>query len=444
MKTRVRRSPDFGSLTRVFRNPLLRNGHLLTLSSALVALMGLCFWTIAAWRYDAAAVGSNSAAISLMMLLVSISQLNLSSAVVRFVPAAGRHTKMLVAIVFVVGGCVALVVGVCAVIVVDVVSPGTNMFGGSKAHAIFVVATVASTIFIIQEGVLTGLRRTGLVPLTNFAFAAAKMLLITLFAASMPSDGILAAWALSAVGIVTAIGVFLFAKAIPGCRAAASAVGSLPPLRRLVRFAALDYVGAISATASLTLMPIMVLTVLGAEQNAYFSMAWLVACSIFQINLNMGMSLVVESSVDQSDLARQARHVLAHTGKLLAVVVAGFVIFAPYLLGIFGGSYHEADNALRLFALAALPHLVVMTAVSSARAQQRMDLVLWCQVPQCLVAVPLTWFLLPVMGMAGASLAWLITISLIAGGLLVQRHLWLSVVVPVTKPPNPTEQKVPL
>jgi O-antigen/teichoic acid export membrane protein len=422
------RALDSGGLTDVVRNPLLRNGHLLTLSSALVAILGLCFWTIAAWKYDADAVGRNSAAVSLMMLLVSMSQLNLSSTVVRFVPAAGRHTKILVGAVLVVGGCVALVVGLCAVTLVGIVSPSTRLFGGSTAQAMFVVATVASTIFIIQEGVLTGLRRTALVPLTNCVFAIAKMLLVTLFAVTIPSDGILTAWALAAVGIVIGLIVFLFTRAIPGRESAESAAFTcLPPLSRLIRFVALDYVGAICSVASLTVMPMMVLAELGAEQNAYFSMAWLVACSIFAINLNMGASLVVETSVDQSQLTRQVRHVLTHTGKLLTVVVVAVVVLAPYLLGVFGESYDQADTALRFFALAALPHLVVMTGISSARAQQRMALVLWCQIPQCVLALPLTWFLLPVMGMAGASVAWLITVSLIAGALLAHRNLWLTV-----------------
>jgi O-antigen/teichoic acid export membrane protein len=429
---------------RVLQNPLLRNGHLLTLSSALVALMGLCFWTLAAWKYDAAAVGSNSAAVSLLTLLVSISQLNLCSTVVRFVPAAGRRTTTLVACVFVAAGCVAAVVGICAVLLVGVVSPGAELFGGSAAKAMFVVATVACTIFIIQEGVLTGLRRAALVPVTNCGFAIAKMVLVTLFAAAIPYDGILAAWALSAVGIVVATTVYLFVKAIPGHLSDPTrATGGLPPRRRLVRFVALDYLGAVCSVASLTLMPIMVMTELGAEQNAYFSMAWLVACSIFAINVNMGASLVVESSVDQSHLARQARHVLSHTGKLLLIVVMVVLVAAPYLVGIFGESYHQADATLRLFALAALPHLVVMMGISSARAQQRMGLVLWCQVPQCVVGVPLTWLLLPVVGMAGAALAWAITVSVIAGALLIRRNLWLPVEPPLVLP-NPGEQKVNL
>ena len=51
-----------------WRNPLLRNGYLLALSSGLTAVIGFGYWTVAARKYDAASVGSNSAAISMMVL----------------------------------------------------------------------------------------------------------------------------------------------------------------------------------------------------------------------------------------------------------------------------------------------------------------------------------------------------------------------------------------
>lgn len=431
VRPRLPRRRESRSVASALGNPLLRNGHLLTLSSALVAVTGLCFWTTAAWKYDASVVGSNSAAISMLTLLVSISQLNLSSAVVRFVPAAGRHTKALIATVLIAAGCVALVVGVCAVSLVHFVSPGTTFFDATTAQAIFVVAVVASTIFIIQEGVLAGLRRTALVPLTNFVFALGKLGLVVAFSNTLPAHGILAAWALSATGIVLVINVFLFLRAIPHQQriTTADAVG-FPPLRQLIRYVTLDYVGAICSVAAVTAMPMLVLAALGATQNAYFSMAWLIGTSIFQISLNMGISLVVESSSNQSDLARQARHVLVHTGKLLVAVVLMILVAAPYLLGVFGAAYREAADTLRIFALSALPHLVVMTGISSARAQRRMKVVLWAQIPQAAATIPLTWLLLPVIGMEGASVAWLLTISLIACGLMVRKDSWLTIATP--------------
>jgi O-antigen/teichoic acid export membrane protein len=67
-----------------------------------------------------------------------------------------------------------------------------------------------------------------------------------------------------------------------------------------------------------------------------------------------------------------------------------------------------------------------VTAISSARAQRRMGLVVWIQVAQCLLALALMWLLLPTTGMVGAGLAWLVTQLVIACGLLIRRDLWLK------------------
>lgn len=409
------------------RNPLLRNGYLLTLSSGLTAVFGFGYFAVAAWKYDPVTVGSSSAAIALMTMVATIGQLNLSSAVVRFVPAAKSRTKQLVAAVYLLSGCVALVVAICAVTLVRLISPDTRFFAESWPRVMFVFGTVALTIFLIQEGVLTALRRTALVPVQNFVFVAAKLGLVVVFAAAMPQYGIFASWTLSQGFIVLAVGVFIFVRAIPQHhRSTADTADTLPPVRQVVRFVAFDYIGAIFAVASIGLMPILVVAVLGAEENAYFSMAWVIAFAVHQINYNMGTSLVVESAEDQSRLAHQCRHILAHTSKLLLLIVPALLLTAPYLLDLFGHSYQEADNTLRLLALSALPHLIVVTAVSSARAQRRMGLVVWIQVIQCLLVLALMWWLLPVMGMTGAGLAWLVTQLAIACGLLLRRDLWLN------------------
>lgn len=418
-------TPRVRALLDDARNPLLRNGHLLTLSSGLTGLLGLVYWTVTAWKYDEATVGSNSAAISMMVLVAAIAQLNLSSAVVRFVPSAGHRTKQLVAGVYVVSGCIAVVVGTCSLKVVGLVSPQTDFLDGLAAQAMFVFATVTYTVFVIQDGVLTALHRTAMVPLTNLVFVLAKLALVVLLATAMPWHGIFASWALALGGLVLAVGVFVFGWAIPRHeRNLPEGADVLPPGRHLAHFIAFDYVGEICAIAAMTLMPILVISVLGAEQNAYYSIAWFIAYSLHQVSFNMGMSLVVESSVNQSALAQHVRHVLSHTIWLLGIAVATIWLVAPVLLGVFGQGYRDADDTLRLLALAALPNLVVVTAISSARAQRRMWLVLMAQVTQCALALPLAWLLLHRMGMVGAAVAWLAIQSIVAIVLLIRRDLW--------------------
>ena len=125
------------AFVRDLQNPLLRNGMLLAVSSVLSALIGFGYWAVAARNYDTAAVGSNSAAISMMMLVAAIAQLNLSSAMARFVPTAGRRTMRLVAGAYVTCGCVALVIAVGAVLAVREITPGTTFLDSTGAQVLF-------------------------------------------------------------------------------------------------------------------------------------------------------------------------------------------------------------------------------------------------------------------------------------------------------------------
>ena len=413
----------------VLRNPLLRNGYLLTLGSGSGAVVGLLYWTVAAWKYDPATVGRNTAAISLITLMSAVSQLNLTSAMVRFVPSAGQQTLRLVAGAHLACACMALLVGTGCVVAVPIIAPGANLLEGRLPAAMFVVAIAAYPVFIIQDGVLMGLRRAALVPVKNLAFAVIKLALVVMLAGVMPWHGILASWVLGLGAVEAAVAVYLFGWAIPSHqrREHSAPTEPLPPLSQIARFMAADYGGAVCGVASASLMPIMVINVFGAEQNAYFAIAWLIAYSVHLISINMGISLVAETARDPARLAHAVRRVVAHTAKLLVPAVMLLMLTAPALLGIFGAGYRSATDTLRLLALAALPNLLVSIAIGSARVQRRLRLLLTVQVAQGVLVLPLTWLLLHVVGPSGAGWAWLIVQCVLAGALLIRRDLWLGV-----------------
>jgi O-antigen/teichoic acid export membrane protein len=412
---------------RTLRNPLLRNGHLLTVSTVLTGLVGLVYWGVTAWRYEPASVGRNSAAISMMTLLAAIAQLDLATAMVRFLPSSVRNTGRLVACTYVVSGALAVLVSVCFVAVVPHISPGATYFSDPLIAGSFVVATLAYTLFVLQDSVLTGLRRTAWVPVENAVFGVAKVVLVVLFATAFPNYGIFASWLLPLVATVMIISVFLFGWAIPRHQREIHAPWPLPPVGQIVRFVAAGYIGAVCSIASMTLLPILVLSALGPIPTAGFSIAWVIAYSLHLVNINMGASLVVETAANRTELSRGCRQVLVHTSQLLAPVVVILMLFAPYLLGVLGPSYRSAGDALRLLVAASLPHLVVVTAINSARVQRRMGLVVLVQATQCVLAVGLGWALLQVMGVTGMGLAWLLTQSLVAGVVLLRRDLWLGI-----------------
>jgi O-antigen/teichoic acid export membrane protein len=421
----------------VLRNPLLRNGYLLAFSSGSTAAVGLFYWTVAAWKYDPVAVGCSTAAVSLMRLGSEVSELNLGSAMVRFVPSAGQQARRLVAVAHLVCGCLALLVGIGCVVVVPIISPSSKFLHGHLPAAMFVVAVAAYPVSVIQDGVLVGLRRAALVPVKNLTTSVIKLALVIMLAGVMPAHGIFASWVLALGAVDTAVGVYLFRWATRGHqrRERGAPTESLPPVSQIARFVAVDYAGAVCHIAAANVLPIIVLTDFGAEQAAYFGIAFMIAYSLHLINISMGTSLVAEATRDPARLAHAVRHVVVHTAKLQVPVVTVIMLAAPALLGVFGAGYRSATDTLRLMALATLPHLLVAAAISSARVQRRLGLLASIPAALCVLVLSLSWLLMPVVGPSGIGWAWLITQCVLAGFLMIRRDLWLTVDShPITSP----------
>lgn len=405
---------------------LLRNGHLLTASSAIASGLGAGYWVLATRWYSPATVGRDYAAISAMMFLAGLGQLNLTNTLVRFVPAAGARTTRLVGRTYLVSAAASLALGAAFVLAIPWLSPQLDFLHSPMPGVGFVAATAGYAVFVIQDGALTGLRRADWVVLENALFAVSKIAFVAVLAFIGAGSGILLSWYTALALALLVTNRFLFAHAIPGHVKAAAAQG-IDTGRPTFGYLAADFTGALCWLAAITLPPIFVLDLLGGDQSAYFSLAWVVAYALYQLSANMGSSLIVEAANDPVRLAANCRSVLRHTGLLLAGCVTVLIPLAPHLLSIFGPGYaRHGTGLLRLLLLSALPNLVVAVAVSACRARRRLGVAVWALIALCTIAITLTVVLVPVIGIAGAGAGWLIAQCLVATVLILRRSWWLG------------------
>ncbi|MET7691761.1 hypothetical protein ABZT06_27905 [Streptomyces sp. NPDC005483] len=406
--------------------PVLRTGHLLAVGSLINSGFGFVFWIFATHWYDERTVGLSYSAISASLLLTGIGQLNLNDFLVRFVPAAGRRTRRLVLTCYAASTSFSLVVAVAFLAVVPVVAPRLEVLLTPVTAVCFVVATAGYAVFVLQDGALTAVRRPGWVVGENVIFAVTKMLLLALGAALGLFSGILLSWAGALVVSLLVANFVLMGRAIPRHE---QETKTTPPPPRLLGYAAADWVGSLFRIASYTIPPLIVLNNLGAEQSAYFSVAWNVAYVPYLIARNMGTSLLAESMRGPERLVEHALRVLRHSGLLLAGVTVVLVGFAPQILSLFGAAYSaEGTMVLRLLALSALPNLLLSVAIDVARARRRLRWAVALQVAMCVMVLGLTKLLLPELGLVGAGVAWLVTQCVIAVFLLVSWSRWLVLV----------------
>jgi len=375
---------------------------------------------LAAHRYPSTVVGVNSAAIYAMTFLAGIGQLNLMSAMVRFIPTAGKSTLRLVTSAYLVGVAVTGLFCVVFLLTVGFWSPGLIFLRSTPALAgLFILSTMAWCIFVLEDSVLTGSGEAVWVPVSNLIFGVSKLVLILVFAGPFPRAGILLSWTAAITVAVVPTSFYIFRRAIPRHTRAAKAEEAPAAAVQIVRYVAGDYVASLCWLGATALLPVLVLNNAGAEATAAFSLAWVIAFSLFSVNAGMGSSLIVEAPGNRSQLSTYGQKVLRHTLVLISPVVAILVLAAPWVLRIFGQSYaDQGSSALRLLALSAIPHLINTIYASRARVQRRMNRVIGIYGPALVLVITLSLLLVHVAGITGVAFAWLITQTVITTALL--------------------------
>jgi O-antigen/teichoic acid export membrane protein len=354
-----------------------------------------------------------------MMFIAGVAQLNLMSALLRFVPVLRGARGRFIATCYLVAAVAALLCAGVFLLGLGVWAPALRELGASPGMAAwFVAATLAWCVFNLQDSALTGLGAAVVVPVANGAYGVAKIVLLVALVAVSPHWGLYASWTAGLLVVLPAVNAVTFRIAARR-RADAGAVAPPPTRSQIVRFVAPDYVGALLWLAAMTLMPVIVVGIAGPAENAYFSVAWMVSGPLLAISTSTGAALVVAAAGDPARLGRYARGVLRQTAAMVVPAAAAIAVGAPYVLRLFGRGYADhASGTLALLALSAIPNIVPTLYVRIYRVQQRMRAVVALLAVQCGLVLTLAPILLSAMGIAGVGLAWLVSQTLVALGLL--------------------------
>ena len=400
------------------RAPLYRNAYSLMISNGLTSGLGLVYWTIAAKAYPTEVMGASAAALSMMMFLSGAAQLNLRPALLRLLPESGARAAWLVRRTYV------LAIILSALTAAMVFSGGAvagapwsaiDALGSPAGLLLMVAGTVCWSIFNLQDGVLTGLRRTGWVPVENGTYALVKIGVLLACVVMLPAMGIVVSWIVPTFFIVGVVTVVLVRRWIPAYMTAHPDRRPALERRDLMTFVAADSVGAMFALGASTLLPVLVVGAVGPSTGAYFAITWTIITALTLVPINMAASMTVESIHTGVPLGPQVRRLTGHLYRILVPLVLLVVVLAEWGLTIFGADYAEhATVALRIGALGLLPFAANILFLATARIRARSRAILVVQVSIALVTLAGSAMLLGPLGIAGVTLAWLIAQSLVA------------------------------
>jgi O-antigen/teichoic acid export membrane protein len=284
----------------------------------------------------------------------------------------------------------------------------------------FTIATISWSIFVLQDSAFAGLRQSGWVPLENTFFAIVKIGLLILFVGFTPQFGIFLSWVIPVMLTLIPINWLIFKRLIPQHVVSSQNIQKPLLLRQILDYIGGNYIGSLFFLAYTALLPVLVTLLAGPTANAHFYLPWTIITSLQLVSVNMTMSLTVEAARDQEKTIVYGRRVLIHVFKIIGPTVIVIFLGAPFFMRIFGTEYAaEGATLLRILVLGLIPHLLVSLSISLARVRNQSRSILFTQAVLCILILGLSYLLLPVLGINGVGIAWLVSYVIVATVLLL-------------------------
>lgn len=427
--------------------PLYKTAYSLMAATVLTSVLGIGFWVVAARLYPPEVVGWDGALIASMMALSTIAQLNLLAAIDRFLPRMGTKTARVVVVAYALSGIAALILGIGFVLLVPHFVADLQVLRTSPpVAAAFVLAMVSWGVFVIQDAALTAVRAAPWIPLENAAFGVLKVAALPVAMAVVASHGIFAAWLLPVLIVIPPVNWFLFRRAIPKHVAQHHhGLRSIDEFTRrgLTTFLAQDYLGAVFSQASFMLLPLLVVALLGSRDNAYFSVAVTLVTSFDLLAWNAVTSFTVEGTLARGPTRELTRTVVRHLLLPLAGASVVLIAVAPLVLLPFGSEYSsKAAPLVRVLACASLFRAAQFLYGALCRLERRAWPIALMGTGEFALLVPLTLLLVPIFGLQGAALAWLVSNAVLAIPALRAIAIALRGPAPPARPVPEAERRV--
>lgn len=396
---------------------LLGGAHSLIASTLVTGALGVAFWILAARLFSSVTVGRDAALIAVMVELSVLCQLDMESAILRFVPDLGPAPgRVGILGAYAISGSLAVGVGTAFVLLAPSLSASLSYLHDDPALAVAFVATlVLWGWFVLQDAALTALRHARWVPIENGAFGALKLAALPALLATGTSHAVFLAWALPVLPLILGVNAMLIRVAIPAHHEsrpmATPSASSLARLgrRRAGAFLARDYVAGVFGQASLSLLPLLVISLFGPSQSAYFGIALSISLAFDTLASGAANALVVEATLQQGRFASLLGAFARRIALPLGALALALALAAPLLLAVFGGVYEEhATSTLRLLLAASALRVPLASFNAICKSTGRPGQLLAAQLVVLLgvlavcASIPHSW------GIDGVACAWLL------------------------------------
>lgn len=397
---------------RIRNDSLLRNSIFIMSTNVVTAAFGYLFWIVAAHIYSPHDVGLGAALIAVMTLASTLGILGIDATLVQKLPRreSGHEWSLTLNAGMATGMLSGLLTGAIVVVILPLFSP---QFAIVQHHIGYIVAFIVGVpvmiVSILLDQAFIAERAAHNKLVRQLVIAALKiplMVLPVVFIGQAGALGILLAGILS-MAVMLFGGLVLLLRLGRGyCLALRGIVGQVRSMfSSLVGNNFINLGGVIP----LYLLPVLVAARLSPTANAYYYTADRVGSFFFVASSAVAVSLFAEGSHTSHNLSRKVRSSAAIIGMIFGPGMLICLLGGRYILLVFGSDYAQHGLLLlRIAAVAAIPDAITNVYMSVLRVQNRLRFAALINLGMGVLTLVLAWILLPIVGIAGAELAFLV------------------------------------
>jgi O-antigen/teichoic acid export membrane protein len=188
-----------------------------------------------------------------------------------------------------------------------------------------------------------------------------------------------------------------------------SALFDINVVRVVRKFSFSMYASSILNLLPPTLLPILVVHIMGPANAAYYYMAFTIAGALYTIAYASMQSVFAEGSHNATAIHAHAIKALKLVTVLLLPASLLITALASFILGWFGQEYaQEATALLRLFALGALPIAVYSAMGAIFKVTKNLRGIVCMNAVYAVVTLSSAYWLMPSLGLVAIGVAWII------------------------------------
>jgi O-antigen/teichoic acid export membrane protein len=411
-------------VTAAMKQPLLANAGYLIGINLIASAVGFVFWKLATHLYQPEEVGTASAVLSAAVLVAEIARLGVDSGLVRFLPQA-RAPHRLLNTAFAFNAVSALFMGGVFLAGLSLWSPSLVGLQRNDLYVVgFLTYVTAETLGAVVRMTFVA-RRQAHYALIHTSLVNGGRLLLLVLLADLGAAGLVGSVALAVV-LTVALSLSRFLpKVEPGYRLRLSLCWS--DLAAIIPYSVGNYFAGLLTQATQTVLPIIVLEMMGPAPSGYTYIAWMLGGLL----ASPGLALAVSAFAEGSNSPQRLRAILLRSAALglsLTVPAAAIVgLTAPWLLLLLGPNYAQGASGLLRWLTATAP-LAVLTGLYSTylRVRKQVGRLILVSSMVATITLGLGVALMPRWGIAASGIGWLAGNTLAAG--LAIGSIWRDIV----------------